>query len=468
MFIPFGLGAYDNNYFNLPAIELENWFAQEAPEEPQKGARLIPTPGMVPFATGFSGAASGVFQADRVAGGDIIVCTDSTVYKVNSSGVVSSLGSVQTGGLAAQFAVSQTPDLVLNKGGKVYTVTASALTDFTASLPLTNPIIGVAEVAQRHLYAEQNSGRFWYSDVANATTVQANSFYTAEQDPDEILGLYINGEEIWVFGTKTTELWVSTGDSTNPFAYRGVTLTKGLLGSRAVAVSDSALHFVGHDRMIYRMAGYRADRVSTHAIEEVLQSETNMDGLELTSYAQTGHSFLKVHVPSYGDLFLDAATGMWHRRRCLTTTKSNFGYPVEAFNKQLFLGDAGGVTKLYEASVTTFTDDGDNVRRLAMSYIPINDGRFRVTRATIDCQAGVGLDGNGQGSDPLVMFSVARDGRKFGKEITRSVGRVGEYGYRPTFGPLGVMKGPQVAVRLAVSDPVGLSVVGSHINLVRP
>lgn len=468
--VRFGLGAYDSNRYQIPPIVLENWYAEEAPEDESEGARLIPTPGLESFATGFTGAASGVFQADRVVGSNIIVCTDSNVYKVNTGGTVTQIDTVQSGGLAAQFAVSQTPELIMNKGGNVYKIGSTTVVDFTSSLPagLTSDVIGVAEIAQRHLYAEENSGRVWYSDTADATTVQANSFFTAEQDADEMVAIHVSGDKIWLFGTKTTELWYFTGNSDAPFAYRGTTINKGLLGARAVTESDSATHFVGFDRMVYRMNGGTAERISTHPIDDVLEGETDLDGLELTSHTDKGHTFLKVHIPSYGDLFFDAATRLWHRRRRLRTTKSNFGYPVRAFNRLLFLGDAGGTTKLYEAKSSVFTDDGENVRRVATALAPIKDGRARVNRLTLDMHAGIGLTGSGQGSDPQIMMRVAKDGRTFGAEMKRSAGLIGQYGYRPTFGPLGVMSGPAVVVEVAISDPVGMSLNAAHVNLERP
>lgn len=465
--IRWGANAYVEEAYDLPAINLENWYIEEAGDRPDWGARLVPTPGLVAFSTG-STEGRGCFQSDAIASGSIIVVYDTVVKKVASNGTETTLtGSVTDDDKAIAFALSQT-QAVLNSGGNVYTVTGSNVTSFTANLTAagaSGAIIDVAVVNNRHLFAEDNSGRVFYSDPGAATTIPG--FFTAERDPDQIKALLVVGSNLLAMGSRKTEVWTGTDSSTVPFIQRqGMVFEYGVLGSRARAQIGGAAYWAAHDNTVRRWAGGVADRISTHWLERQIASltEANKALVRLTAHNWLGHQFVKLFLPGKGSYFFDALTGAWHRRKDIGDEVITWGYDyfVEAFGstycQQLTTG------RLFRLDAGAFIEGSATVRRVTEALVPVSKSE-RVNSLIVEGQSGVGLPSVAtQGWDPLCMLRISHDGHTYGDEIQRQIGKAGEYRWRPVFGPLGTFRPPLVKLQLAYSDPVGWTVYGASVN----
>ncbi len=171
--IPLGANAYQEERYGLPSVNLENWYAEQTPDRPDWEYRLVPSPGLLAFSTG-GAKGRGCYQSDAVASGDIIVVYDAVVRRINSAGVETTIaGAVIDDNMPVAWGASQT-QLVLVSGGVPYTVTGTNVTGFMANLTAagaSGAIIDVGVVNNRHLYAEDNSGRVFYSAPGIATTI---------------------------------------------------------------------------------------------------------------------------------------------------------------------------------------------------------------------------------------------------------------------------------------------------------
>ena len=100
-YLPLGLSTYESSDYGFPAVALENWFAEPAPDRADRPARLLPTPGLVSFAASLNGAVRGLDQRDGLLsdkhGG---LCAGLRVYTVTSSGTVTEIGTVTGTGQA--------------------------------------------------------------------------------------------------------------------------------------------------------------------------------------------------------------------------------------------------------------------------------------------------------------------------------------------------------------------------------
>lgn len=463
-FIPLGASAYGSSDYGYPPVKLENWFAEEAGDRSDRPYRLVPAPGLTAFKTGLNGAVRGMAQIDGLLAGKAVVAAGTKVYSLTSAGVSAEIGDI-TGTDEVFFAASQS-DLVMSAGGSAYVVTASLSAAITIAAASGN-IMQVAELAQRHLFLEDGSGRVHFSDVAAPTTV--TKFFTAETDPDNVLAVLVAGDVIYVVGTRVTELWEFTGSAALPFR-RWATFPVGLVARGAIAQTDSSLFALGRDQdgneMVYRVTGGQPQRVSTHPIERLTEdvAEADRPNIRVTAHGWGGHSFIGLHLPSVGDYFYDVSNDTWHRRKEIASARYLASFFFSAWGKR-FAGDttAGSV---YRLDRNVYTHNANPVRRVASAIVPIEDGRPSVDNITIEMQAGVGLV-SGQGSDPQVMIRWATDGRTFGNEISRSFGRLGEFGHRAVFGPLGRFTPPAAVLEVAVTDPVPATVTGATINRVR-
>lgn len=466
MFIPFGASAYDENDYGLPPARLENWYAQEAPTRPEKPYRLIPTPGVVGFADVLtSGAAYGTFQSGGVLGGDVISVMGTKVCRTTSGGSVTEIGTVAQDGHPAQFAVSQLPELVVAVGGSAYRVNASSLTAITIA-EATGPIIGVAQLAQRHLYLEGGTGRVWISDVADCTTV--TEFITAERNPDNLLSIAASSDTIWLGGTHSTELaFIPNGDDEFVYLRPGGVIEHGVMGRRAMLATPDGVYAVTGDAVLYRLDGHDRSPLTptflTRAIEGL--SEADRSKVRLNSYAQSGRRFLHLHIPTVGDYFLDLLTRTWHRRRPPLGVGFGFDFWTRAHGRVYGQRLSSGILVTLDESVATAF--GEPVARIASALVPIAD-RSRIVNIVIDAQEGVGLDGSGYGSAPQLELRMMRDGRTPSDPFIRPMGRHGDFGWRTLFGPLGQARGPVTGFEISMSDPVPYAVYGATANVLRP
>lgn len=459
MRLPFGVSAYDLNEYGLPTIELENWYPEVKTHLGQ--VRLLPTPGMTLFQASGS-AVRGVFQSDGILSGEIVYADGASLERITEGGSNSTIGAIATDAYAAQFAASQA-DLVSASGGVAYEVQSGSVSAITVGTA-TGDITSVAELGQRFLFVEEGSGRFWWTGAGDLTVSNTN-FATAESEPDNLLGVETYKGRVFLFGTRTVETWVPTGDQDAAFvAAPGAVLPVGLIGRDAVCQSDDSMFMVATTGLIFRLDGLSRERISTEPIEARIKDLTaaNQALVKLRSYQWRGHEFIRVTLPNAGSWNYDLATGAWHRAKSLGVETHIADDFVEAFGGTYAAGAAG----LYSLSRTIYTENASEVRRVAQALLPIEDGRPAIDKL-LAYTSTENIPATGTGSEPKLMLRVARDGVVFESEIIRDAPKAGEYAKGIFWGPLGRGEPPVMKFEMAISDPVGITLADVQLNMSR-
>jgi hypothetical protein len=76
----------------------------------------------------------------------------------------------------------------------------------------------------------------------------ALSFFEAERFPDPVVTLAVNGDELWLIGTESEEVWVAVGGVDAPFEPAGGrTYENGCLARDTLVQIDNALFYVARD-----------------------------------------------------------------------------------------------------------------------------------------------------------------------------------------------------------------------------
>jgi len=110
------------------------------------------------------------------------------------------------------------------------------------------------------------NGRFYWIQPGE-TTIDALDFATAERAPDPIFGVVVFGDQFWLPGSTTTEVWYFTGNIDAPVQrLQGVTFDRGTWEGTAIQVKESMM-IVDSDGGVFQIAG-GLTRVSNPAIEE--------------------------------------------------------------------------------------------------------------------------------------------------------------------------------------------------------
>jgi hypothetical protein len=326
------------------------------------------------------------------------------------------------------------------------------------------------------VFSEPNSQKLWVTALLDGTSVDPLDFASAEGAPDNILTVLVSNREIWVFGTTTTEVWYNAGGPDFPLErIAGAFNELGCVARFSPTKLANRVFWLGRNAegqgIVYVSNGYIGTRISTHAVESVIQSYSTIDDAIGMAYQQDGHQFYILTFPTAGATWVyDLATGRWHERAAwanaaFTRHRANC---MVSFNGKIIVGDfING--KLYELDLETYTDDSEPQRWLR-SWRALPTGENKLTRTAqhslqLDCEAGVGLV-TGQGSNPQVMLRWSDDGgHTWSNEHWRSMGQIGETGKRVIWRRLGMtLKLRDRVYELSGTDPVKLAIMGAELQ----
>jgi len=113
-------------------------------------------------------------------------------------------------------------------------------------------------------------GRFYWIEPAEVIIDPLN-FATAERAPDGINGVEIYGDQFYLPGDETTEVWYFTGDPLTPVRrLQGVVFDRGTWQNTALAINET-LFIIDADGGVFRIEGGSPQRVSTPDIEEEIR-----------------------------------------------------------------------------------------------------------------------------------------------------------------------------------------------------
>jgi hypothetical protein len=110
------------------------------------------------------------------------------------------------------------------------------------------------------------NGQFFWIDPGE-TTIDPLDFATAERAPDPISDVVVFGDQFWLPGSNTTEVWYFTGNEDSPvLRMQGVVYDRGAWEGTAIQVKDSMI-IVDNEGAVFQIRG-GIKRISRPDIEE--------------------------------------------------------------------------------------------------------------------------------------------------------------------------------------------------------
>lgn len=429
-------------------------------------ASLAGTPGLRLLSSVGTGPIRGLYLAST---GVLYVVSGSTLYSVSSAWSATSLGSL----LSSTGPVSMVDNgislcVVDGPNGYVLTLATSAWNTITDPDFLGADKVGFIDGF--FVFNDPGTGKFYISSLYG-TDFDALDFATAEGSPDDIVSLIVDHREVWLFGTQTTEVWFNSGGADFPFSrIQGAFIEHGCGAKHSVCKLNNSVFWLGADDkgagVIFMAEGYQPRRISTHAVEMALQSYGDLSESTAYTYQQDGHAFYVFQAPNAATTWVfDVATGLWHERFAFVNGVElrHRGACHAFFNLTAVVGDyLNG--NLYAFDLATYSDNGAVLRRLRRSpHLTRAMKNVFYAAVELDFEAGTGLDGTGQGSDPQLMMRFSKDGaRTWSNERTLSSGQLGQYRRRAIFRRLGVAR--DMVIEMAMSDPVKTTWIGAEID----
>lgn len=458
---PLALGTARGRSRPINAARIVNLYAEPAPEGSMSRWVLHGTPGQKAFTT----AGSEDIRAGRSALGYLYVLSGQTVYRIDSGGTATACTGDTPSATGSAMMTDNGTQLALLVNGRLFTVTGTTVAQVTDAQYPADGASSIDFIAGYGALSKASTDGEWFiSGLYDFTAYDALDFATAESAPDGLLRLLVNHNEVWLFGTRTTEVWAHTG-ATFPFEQiPGSLMDRGIAAPLSACLMDNAPFWLGDDRIVYRANGYTPLRISTFAEEEILRSGTVSDA-EASTHAIGGHHFYVLKLPTLGrTLVYDAATNIWHERQTGTAVSPavwDVNCIFTAFGKTLVGLDDGVIREL---DLDTFLDGSTQIRRVIASYPAYADGRRAILRSIeLECELGVGLN-SGQGSDPQAMLRFSRDGgMTFSNEKFASIGPAGSRRARCTWHNLGMFR--TGVAEIAIADPVKVAIYGGNYEV---
>jgi hypothetical protein len=352
------------------------------------------------------------------------------------------------------------------------------------------------------------STQFQISDTTDVDglpqTWQAINVFDADSTTDTIVQIKVCGNELWVFGRSSYEVWFDTGDISKLFKrISGAAYNIGCGARNSVSLLGGHLFWLGSsldgDGIVWKSSGTNAERISTTAIEKIIKSVPVLDDAYSLVYQVSGHFVYILTLPSAGvTLAYDLSTGFWNERSYRDPETSVYSqyrmrFSTFCFGKNL-MSDAKITVNvddptvkyahILELSETTYVEEIDNFS-FSTGYFPTPIVRYRRSPAIssgqrdifyhkleLQMQAGVGI---GTYSDDPRIDTALRDdpeisirwsddnGYTWGNYHTTKLGKLGDYGKRVIFNRLG--KAQNRVFEVYMDAPVPFRLISGELGI---
>ena len=453
MIVPFGIHSYQHRSRSLSAQRMLNCYLEQAPPSAKTLAAVVSSFGISSFTT----AGNGPIRGGLVVNGTLFVVSGNGLYRISSAGTATSLGT--TPNTDRVFMAGDGINVLVVTQGDGYVYDGSTVAQITdADFPGAK---ACGFLDGYILIIEPDSGRLWVNETPyTATGWNALDFATAEGAPDDLVGLIVDHREIFLFGRASTEVWYNSGNADFPMERTPSGFIEiGLLSTHGVTKADNSVFFAANDYTIRRLEGYTPVRISTHAVEQAIESYADKTCYAM-SWVEGGHTFVSFTFAA-GTWVYDVSTQLWHERQSYGYDNWRPVFALRAYDR-LLVGDSQS-NKIGELDYESFMEWDQPLVASCTAPAIANENRvIRHSSLELVFEQGVGT-ATGQGSDPDVMLQWSDDGgRTWSNEYRRKLGKVGEYKKRVIFNRLGSAR--DRVYRYAISDPVRRTLIQAVLS----
>ena len=314
---------------------------------------------------------------------------------------------------------------------------------------------------------------FFNSALNDPFTYDALDFGTAEINPDVIVAMHVNHNELFAVGSETIEVFQNIGGVGFPFQrIPGANIQKGAHAKFSLIEFDNSFCFVGGGKnersAIWKVtSSSSATKISTDAIDTEIQkfTQNEISNSFAMTYSEQGQFFAAFtfesdQIPSRTFVYNATASALsgirvWFElQEGISSTGNRWAVAsiISVYGK-LLVSDL--TTSIIGEIDTNTVDNYGSAMFRSVATQPFNQDGLPVFAGEIEAtfESGVGLT-IGQGSNPLVRMDYSDDGgRTFKPETTRSIGKIGEYNQRSIWRRQGRIPVSRT-LRFTITDPV--------------
>lgn len=359
-------------------------------------------------------------------------------------------------------------------GGVVASVTITAKgTGYAATNVLSATAASIGGTGTGFTYTVSTvAGGFAYRiDSVRGNAFDALDIAAKTGSADNIVTVAVIHGELWLIGELTSEIWANTGAADFTFGrIQGAFVDHGCAAAYSLAQQDVFLFWLAQDRqgeaVIVKSNGYGVVRISTHAIEQDIQTyETINDAIGYCHQIE-GHAFYVLTFPAANRTWVyELSTGQWHERGSVDSNGVIMRHRANAFAFAYGSGHVGDFQNgaLYVYDQNYYLDDDQPIPRIrTFPHIVGNGNRIEYNSFTADIEVGQ-TGGMLSDNPPLISlrWSDTR-GSTFGNPVMQSMGATGQVFCSPQWRRLGTAR--DRVFELSWSAPVKTSLNGAWVN----
>jgi hypothetical protein len=312
------------------------------------------------------------------------------------------------------------------------------------------------------VFFKRNSRQFYWSAPLDGTKLDPLSFATKEGSADNIVSLLPINQMLWIFGSKSIEIYYNSGNADAPFATMdGGFIQFGCSSPKSVAVVNNLPFWLGRDNngagTIYTCnSSYQPVRISNFAVEYFIQNQDIITDAVAYTYQQEGHYFYVINFPSGNTTWVyDTTTQMWHERQYFN---KNTGQPerhrsqLHAFYNNKHLVSDYSKNIIYNMSLNYYDDNGDEIQRIRRSPHQFGGELQRLAFKEFQLDLEVGTP-NIENKAFKIMMRYSNDGGKtWSSWLENTLGQPGNFRKRVIWRRCGLAR--DRVWEVMVSDPV--------------
>lgn len=428
-----------------------------APTQQEKPAAIRARAGFSAFKTVGSSPLRGLVARTGLFGDAAVVVMGTGAYLLDASGSVTTIAGTILGAALVEIDAGQDADLNsvarVATGSALYKITTTGVTleDFPAGGGA-----GASSVCYHRgfwLASEAGTDQVFYQ-VPGDTTWDALSFASAEYAPDPIVAIRKLGEQIWLFGAATTEVFALTGSASPAIApYGGLDFNFGCRAQSAVVTLPSALIWVDDGCEVRLTQGGAPTVISDPGLSEQIRKVSAGD-LRASWYQTDGHTLYQLTLGSDSTWIYDLTSHTWAR-----VSAQGFGYSrINLFASMggVVLAGNGVTNQIYKLDPDLRTDAGTAFPVEFTGFVEISEGSVPCANVELICDTG-DAPWSGAGSNPVIEMRYSDDGGKaWSRWRERPLGKAGQSRTRVRWLGLGTIYAPYGRIfHFRVSDPVG-------------
>lgn len=455
--VPFSFGAYHRTGF--PPLTQTNMLAERTASQITNPMALIVRPGLDNFANVGEGPLRGINRKTGLFNESAVVVSRDEVFTLGPSGAVTQqTGVLETTANRVQIAMGRDSDGLsqarIADGERLYLVAnGMVISEQFPSATETDGADSIAYIRQFWLAVKAGTQQVYYL-VPGDTEWNALEFASAEYQPDPIICIGILGDQIFLLGSASTEVWALTGSTAPAIApYGGLAWDLGCKARDTVCnMRGSSLIWVTDKCEVVQSFGSTPQIISDNGLAERIRRSSPL-GLRAWTFSIDQHIYYVLSLEAETWVY-DVTTKLWSNSASFDRSYWRAHLGTDVSGDAFALDAQAGSNQVWKVNPDTQTDAGDPIIATATAFHELKSGRDGCGNISIIASVGTGLQ-EGQGSNPIVELRWSDDqGQTWTDWKWTGLGRVGNYEKRVRWNRLGQIRAPGRYFQFRRSDPV--------------